>query len=153
VEHDQGTDEALKVVREVAREAVDAGRAQITVEHDDSFAGTLTSLMPTNARACAVSLAADYPRQIVMFLGPEPTTATYEFWREDWHENLRQLRERLAAIVAGRYEQTIETGKRNSIKVTGRFHLADGEETHSHVTRASSAVKADETYTLRFEAY
>lgn len=76
------------------------------------------------------------PPQIVMFLGPEPTTVAYEFWQDDWHENLRRLRERLEAIVAGRYEQTIETRKRNSIKATGRFDLADNEETHSVTTRA-----------------
>jgi hypothetical protein len=107
----------------VSKEAVDAGRARITVERDDGVAGTLIRLVPTNARACAVSPAADYPPQIVMFLGPEPTTVTYEFWQDDWHENLRRLRERLEAIVEGRYEQTIETGKRHSIKVTGRFDL------------------------------
>jgi len=55
--------------------------------------------------------------------------------------------------LAGRYEQTIETKKRNSITVTGRFDLAGGEEAHSVVTQASAAVKPDETYTLQFEPY
>jgi hypothetical protein len=88
-----------------------------------------------------------------MFLGPEPTAVSYEFWRDDWSENLTRLRERLDAVLAGRYEQTIETKKRNSITVTGRFDLAGGEEAHSVVTQASAAVKPDETYTLQFEPY
>jgi hypothetical protein len=153
VERDPGTDEALRVVEGVAKEAVEAGRARIIVEHDEGVAGMLISLVPADGRACAVSLVADHPPQMDMFLGPEPTTVSYELWRDDWPENLRRLRERLEAVVAGRYEQTIETGKRNSITVTGRFDLADGEETHTAVTRASSAVKPGETYTLRFEPY
>jgi len=113
----------------------------------------LISLVPANGRACAVSLVADHPPQMEMFLGPEPTTASYEFWRDDRHANLTRLRKLLTAVVAGRYEQTIETDKWDSIKVTGRFDLVDGEETHMEVTRASSAVKPGETYTLRFEPY
>jgi nitroimidazol reductase NimA-like FMN-containing flavoprotein (pyridoxamine 5'-phosphate oxidase superfamily) len=153
MEHDPGTDEALRVVEDVAKEAVEAGRAQITVEHSDGVAGMLISLVPANGRACAVSLVADHPPQMEMFLGPEPTTASYEFWRDDRHANLTRLRKLLTAVVAGRYEQTIETDKWDSIKVTGRFDLVDGEETHMEVTRASSAVKPGETYTLRFEPY
>lgn len=88
-----------------------------------------------------------------MFLGPEPTTANYEFWRDDWNENLSRFRDRLDAVVAGRYDQTIETRKRNSITVTGRFALSGGEEEHSEATRASADVKPGETYTLQFEPY
>jgi hypothetical protein len=152
VVHGRGTDEALQVVGQVTGDAVASGRVRIAVGLDDGVGGTLIRLIPENARACAVSLAADYPPQIVMFLGPEPTTARYEFWRDDWQENLRRLRERLEAVVEGRYTQTIETGKR-SLEVTGRFDLAQGEEVHSVTRRAPSAVKAGETYTLRFEPY
>jgi len=139
------------VVQDVAKEAVEAGRAQITVAHSDGVAGMLISLVPANDRACAVSLVADRPPQMDMFLGPEPTTASYEFWRDDRPANLTRLRELLTAVVAGRYEQMIETGKR-TIKVTGRFELADGEVTHTEVGRPSSA-KPGERYTLRFEPY
>ncbi len=88
-----------------------------------------------------------------MFLGPEPTTASYEFWRDDRPANLALLRELLEAVVTGRYQQTVETSKRGSITVTGRFDLASGEHTHEESTKPSSAVKSGEKYTLRFEPY
>ncbi len=153
MELDPGTAEAVRVVEDVTTEAVEAGKAQITVEYSDGVAGLLISLIPTNARACPVSLAADYPPQIDMFLGPEPTTVSYEFWRDDWSENLTRLRERLEAVLAGRYEQTIKTSKRNSIMVIGRFDRPQGQETHKVATQASADVKPGETYTLRFEPY
>jgi hypothetical protein len=151
--HDPGTAEALRVVEEVARALIEGGRARVTVEHSDDVAGWLIRLIPTNRRACAVSMTADHPPHIDMFLGPEPTTARYEFWRDDWNRNLSMLRDRLAVVVAGRYQQTIETRKRNSIKVSGRFGLPGGEEEHSEVSRASADVKPGETYTLQFEPY
>jgi hypothetical protein len=88
-----------------------------------------------------------------MWLGPEPTKASYEFWRDDWPANLLRLRERLEAVIAGRYEQTVETRKRNSIRITGRFDLPGGLETFREATRATGAVRPGETYTLRFEPY
>jgi hypothetical protein len=153
MELDRGTAEALRIVEEIAAEAVAKGTARITVAHSDGVAGLLISLVPTNARACPVSVTADYPPKIDVFLGPEPTTVTYEFWQDDWNENLIRLRDRLEAVVAGSYEQTIETRKRDFIEVTGRFHLPDGQETHTVATRASAAMKPAETYTPRFEPY
>ena len=150
---DSGTAEALGVVEDVAKELVQEGRAQIAVEHSDDVAGLLISLTPTNSRACPVSLAADYPPQIDMFLGPEPTAASYEFWQDDWPENLTRLHELLEAVVAGRYEQTIETHKRNRITVAGCFALAGDDHKHSVATMASAAVEPGQTYTLRFEPY
>jgi hypothetical protein len=150
--HGHGTDEALLIVEDVAREAVEEGRARITLEHSDGD-GTFIRLVPANGRACSLSLLADYPPQIDMFLGPEPTTASYELWKDDQLANLKHLRELLEAVVAGRYEQTIKTYKRNRIKVTGCFDLPSGEHTHSNATETSDAVKPGETYTLRFEPY
>lgn len=129
MEHDPGTDEALRVVEDVAREPVEGGRARIVVEHSDGVGGWLIKLVPANGRACAVSLAAGYPPHMDMFLGPEPTTVSYEFWRDDWPGNLTRLRELLEAVVAGRYEHTIQTRKRNSITVTGRFR-SSGRRAH-----------------------
>jgi hypothetical protein len=88
-----------------------------------------------------------------MFLGPEPTTISFEFWSDDRPANLTQLRELLEAVVAGRYEQTVKTSKRNSITVTGRFDLVGGERIHTVSGRASAAVRPGETYTLKFEPY
>jgi hypothetical protein len=153
VEHDPGTEEALRVVQDVAGEALAAGRATITVERSPAAGGWLINLIPGDPRACAVSLMADYPPTIDMFLGPEPTSASYEFWQEDRPENLALLRKLLTAVVAGRYEQHVKTFKRNHIKVIGRFELPDGERSHEVATTASAAVKAGEEYTLRFEPY
>jgi hypothetical protein len=152
MEHEPGTDAALLIVEDVARDAVEGGRAQITVERSDD-AGAFIRLMPTNGRACAVSLLADYPPQLDMFLGPEPTTASYEMWDDDHLANLTHLRELLEAVVAGRYKQAIKTYKRNRIHVTGCFELPSGEHTHAHATEALGPVKPGETYTLKFEAY
>jgi hypothetical protein len=153
MELDPGTAEALRVVEEIATEAVARGAAQVAVEYDDGVAGLLITLAPTNARACPVAVTADYPPKIDMFLGPEPTTVSYEFWQDDWPGNLLRLRELLEAVVAGRYEQTIKTRKRDSIEVTGRFELPERLETHEVATRASAAVKPNEAYTLHFEPY
>ena len=150
---DPGTAEVLGVVEDVAKQPVQEGRARITVELPDAVGGLYISLTPTNARACPVSLAADCPPQIDMFLGPEPTAASYEFWQDDRPENLTRLHELLEAVVAGRYEQTIETHKRNRITVAGYFALAGGDHRHSVATMASAAVEPGLTYTLRFEPY
>ena len=123
------------------------------MEHSDGVGGLVISLNPANPGACAVSLAADHPPHMDMWLGPEPTTASYEFWRDDWHENLARLRERLEAVLAGRYEQTVETQKRNRVLITGRFDLPGGRETFNEGTSATGAVKPGETYILRFEPY
>lgn len=147
------TNEALRVVEDVAGEAVEAGRARINIEHSAGIAGQLITLEPLNARACRVSVAADYPPQIEMWLGPAPTAASYEFWRDDRAENLRRLRELLEAVVDGRYAQTVETHKRNRFTVTGRFDLPSGEHMHTDVTGATGAVNPNEVYTLQFEPY
>ncbi len=141
------------MVEDVAREVVAAGRARITVEQSDGARGWLIRLVPANARACTVSLVADHPPRMDMFLGSDPTAARYEFWGHDWSENVKRLRELLEAVVAGRYEQTIAKQTKNRITVTGRFHLPDGEHTHSEATRASGAIEAAGTQTLRFEPY
>jgi len=141
------------VVEDVAREAVEEGKAGITVEHADDIPGWLIQLRPVNPLACAVSLAADHPPQIDMFLGPEPTTVRYEFWRDHHAANLTLLRDLLRAVVAGRYRQTITTRRRNRISLTGRFDLPSGEHTHSAETTASGAVEPGETYMLQFEPY
>ncbi len=154
-QHDSGTAEALRVVEDVASDAVEDGRARIVVEpsEDGVVGGLRICLIPANARACVISLTADHPPHIDLFLGLEPTITSYEFWRDDFAENLSLLRERLEAVVAGRYEQTIETHKRNGIEVTSRFDLPGGVETYKEATRASAAVQPGEKYTLRFEAY
>jgi hypothetical protein len=93
------------------------------------------------------------PPNVQLFLGSEPTIATLELWSDDRQLNLARLRELLTAVVKGRYEQTIETRKRNRINVEGRFQLPTGEESHEHATQASAAVKPGETYVLRFQPY
>ena len=150
MEHDPGTAEALRVVEDVAKETMEEGRARITVERSDG--GWFISLIPANPRACAVSLTADYPPQIDMFLGPEPTTASYEFWRDSWPENLTLLRDLLEAVIAGRYEQTIDK-RRRGLTVTGRFDLPAGEHTHSETGRAPEGLGSREPYVLHFEPY
>jgi len=112
MDYDPGTVEALRVVEEVAREAVDAGTAKITVEHSRA-PGWLINLTPTNPRACAVWLAVEAydPPAIFISLGREPTTAAYELRGDDY---LVDLRASLEAVVAGRCQQRVETFKRNA---------------------------------------
>ena len=52
---------------------------------------------------------------------------TVELWRDDHDANLALLRELVEAVAAGRYEENIETFKRNRVRVTGRFQLQAGE--------------------------
>jgi hypothetical protein len=67
--------------------------------------------------------------------------------------NLALLRELVEAVAAGRYEQNIETFKRDRVRVAGRFQLQGREETYENSTTASAAVKPGESYVLRFEPY
>jgi hypothetical protein len=76
-----------------------------------------------------------------------------KLWRDDHDANLALLRELVEAVVAGRYEQNIETFKNNRVRVTGRFQLQGREEKHKHSTTASAVVKPGESYALRFEPY
>jgi hypothetical protein len=153
MDHDAGTDAALRIVEDVLSEAVDAGRVRIDTVYSESYPGWYVEINPQNSRACPVSLSADPLPEISVFLGREPIRATYELWEDDHEANLALLRELVEAVAAGRYEQNVETFKRNRVHVTGRFALQGREEKHEHSTTASAAVKPGESYLLRFEPY
>jgi hypothetical protein len=153
MERDAGTDAVLRVVEDVLRDAVEAGRARIDVVYSESDPGWFVEVTPQDSRACPVSVSGDAPPQIWAFLGREPIMGTVELWRDDHDANLALLRELVEAVAAGRYEQNIETFKRNRVRVTGRFQLQGREETYEDSTTASAAVKPGESYALRFEPY
>src|ERR1700730_1680286 len=123
MEHDVGTDAARRVVEDVLSEAAEAGRERIDTVYSASDPGWYVEVIPQNSRACPVSLSADTPPQIWVFLGREPITATFELWRDDQDANLGLLRELVEAVAAGRYEQNIETFKNNRVRITGRFQF------------------------------
>ncbi len=152
MERDAGTDAASRVVEDVLRDAVAAGRVRIDTVYSESDPGWFVEITPQNSRACPVSLS-DTPPQIWLFLGREPITATFELWSDDRDANLALLRELVEAVAAGRYEQNVDTFKRNRIRVLGRFKLQGREEKHDHSTTASAAVKPGESYVLEFEPY
>jgi hypothetical protein len=153
MERDAGTDAVFRVVEDVFRDAVEAGRARIDVVYSESDPGWYVEVIPQDSRACPVSVSGHPPPQIWVFLGREPITATFELWRDDHDANLAFLRELVEAVAAGRYEQNIETFKRNRVRVTGRFQLRGREEKHEDATAASAAVKPGESYVVRFEPY
>src|SRR2546430_2563888 len=99
MESDHGTDEALLVVEDVLREVVAGGRATIDVRHSPGAAGLLIDILPTNQSACPVSVLADSPPQIDLFLGPEPIRASLELWENDREQNLSRLREMIESIA------------------------------------------------------
>src|SRR3954471_19159696 len=119
MEHDAGTDAACRVVEDVLSEAAEAGRVRIDTVYTASNPGWYVKVIPQNSRACPVSLSADTPPQVWVFLGREPITATFELWSDDRDANLALLRELVAAVAAGRYEQNVETFKRNRVRILG----------------------------------
>jgi hypothetical protein len=154
MERDAGTDAVLRVVEDVLRDALEAGRAQIDVVYSEKYPGwSSVEVSPQDGRACPVSVSGDAPPQIWVFLGREPIMATFELWREDHDANLGLLRELVEAVGAGRYEQNIETFKNNRVRVTGRFQLEGREQKHEHSTTASAVVKPGESYVVRFAPY
>jgi hypothetical protein len=154
MERNAGTDAVLRVIEDVLRDAVEAGRARIDVVYPESDSGWfVVTVTPHDSRACPVSVSGDAPPQIWVFLGREPMTATFELWRDDQDANLGLLRELVEAVGAGRYEQNIETFKHNRVRVTGRFQLQGREEKHDYSGPAAAAVKPGESYALTFEPY
>jgi hypothetical protein len=153
MEHDAGTEAARRVVEDVLSEAAEAGRVRIDTVYSASNPGWYVEVIPQNSRACPVSLSADTPPQIWVFLGREPITATFELWLDDQDANLGLLRDLVEAVAAGRYEQNIKTFKNNRVRITGRFQLQGREEKHEYSGPAAAAVKPDESYVLRFDPY
>ena len=152
MERDAGADAASRVVKDVLRDAVAAGRVRIDPVYSEGDPGWFLEITPQNSRACPVSLS-DTPPQMWLFLGREPITATFELWSDDRDANLSLLRELVEAVAAGRYEQTVETFKRTASVCLGRFKLQGREEKHDHSTTASAAVKPGESYVSKFEPY
>jgi hypothetical protein len=148
-----GTDIALRVVQEVLRDVLQADRVMIDTTNSEGGGWSYFEVRPVRSHACPISIAAEPPPEISLFLGREPIVATFEVWGDDHEANLQLLRELVEAVAAGRYEQTVQTFKHDRIRVKGRFQLEGRDETHDHSTSATAAVKPDQTYVLQFEPY
>lgn len=123
---DAFADEVLRVVREEAADVVGDGSGQLEEGHDGG--GTFIRLVPTNPAACALTVYPDYP---TLCLGPEQHT-TEMFGPEE--TRLRELRQLVRAVIAGRYEWRHRQVTRRILfirlgpytQLVGTFHTDDG---------------------------
>jgi hypothetical protein len=97
------------VIQQVFGDTVSADRATIDVRRSTGAAGWFIDVVPANPSACPISVLADSPPQIDLFIGSEPIRASLELWEDDRERNLSRLREMVRAIAEGRYEQRVVT--------------------------------------------
>ncbi|HEX4518477.1 MAG TPA: hypothetical protein VH063_02745 [Gaiellaceae bacterium] len=109
-------------------------------------------VVPALVNASPVSVVDSAP-QIDVVVGGAPFVAVHELWSEDRHSNLDRLRELLEAIRDGRHERTVETLKRDRVRIIDRFELLSGPAEYDHSTTASSPVETGEKMTERLQAY
>jgi hypothetical protein len=131
---------ALDVVREVTRELVAAGRAEVRLRpckraHVGNLGDFLIELVPTNPRACPISILAS-DQQIDLWLGQDGVLD--EISQKSHEERLNELRLRVAAVVAGGYEEHWHQVRRpwpfrsTITQLVGRFRTEEGERDFAH---------------------
>ena len=116
----------MRTVREVAADVIRDRVA--TFEEGEDDGGRYLRLIPAAPDACEVTVYPDYP---TLCLGEEAHT-TEMFGREA--DRLRELRELIAAVIAGRYEWEYRQVTRRLLSIplyrftrlVGTFHTTDG---------------------------
>jgi hypothetical protein len=141
-----GRDEVTATVVAVFDEAQRSGRAVIRISAEG------VEVLPVSTNACVVSVFDSAP-QIDLLVGRDPFVAVHELWHDDRQSNLDRLRELLEAIRDGRHARTVETFKRDRLRITDRFDLLGGTEEYSTATTASGHVDSGRSVIERFEPY
>lgn len=143
------TARALSVVWDVFGVVVAASSARVEIRHEDGFAGVVISVLPSNARACPVSVVALRLPLVLVTVGPKPTASTIELWAEEDEASLDRLRNVLDAVKSGQVRQHVQTYKRDRIRVTSWFD----EFEYIDSTSASAPVTPGQEHALSFEPY
>jgi hypothetical protein len=113
-------DAALAVLRQEAADVIARGAAQLVVDQEpDEFYGDPTyRLVPRNPRSSPVEVHADWSGTYV-HVGHHQSL--HELWRPDVEERGSELRECVAAVIGGRYEEHREAWK-GGTRLTMTFH-------------------------------
>jgi len=113
--------QVLEIVREVASEPLEAGRAHLDIDDRGWF-----TLTPTNPDACRVAIAGS---ECDLLLGPEGWCHELYYLKE--RERLHQLRICLVAVITGHYEEVYRKGWLFTYNA-GIFHTSEGQIEFRH---------------------
>lgn len=105
----------ITVVEEVVGPLVAEGRVELNVSPASDVHGALVEVKPTSEGPCPVTIHCEVPRDLDLYVGRHELTThiwkTREWKRGDFKALEDELRDWLAALVAGRYEEEVELTK------------------------------------------
>ena len=101
---------ALAVLRQEAADVIAGGAAELVVddEPDDFYGDPTYRLVPRNPNASPLEVHADWSGTYV-HVGHHQSL--HELWQPDVEQRRSELRECVAAVIAGRYEEHREASK------------------------------------------
>jgi hypothetical protein len=123
--------DVYRVVEEVAAAALRGGRASLRLDEHG------VTLQPHDASASPVGLTVQSDEEVSLFVGHYGTTV--DIYDRDPSSLLETLKEFVAAIIDGRYEEEVRLAKESRGRILGKargvFHLGprDHEITYSYV--------------------
>jgi hypothetical protein len=111
---------ALGVLRQEAAEVIACGVAALIIDEEpDGFYGDPTyRLVPQNPKSSPVEVHADWSGT---YLHVGRHQSLHELWQPDVEQRRRELRECVAAVISGRYEEQREPWKAGT-RLTMTFH-------------------------------
>lgn len=147
--------EVISVIESALADEVEAGRVRLEVGFWGGRWGV--DVEPTNGRACPVSVLAEAPQQINLYIGQHRARATLELFKKGDRGNLlTELRQLLRALAEGRYRQTVKVKRLSTgrIRIRGEFRLPEGPPyVHRYWGNGSGPFDQRETYTVEYEPY
>lgn len=130
----------IRVVEEVVGPLVAEGRVQLNVSPASDLHGALVEVKPTAEGACPVTIHCEAPGDLDLYVGRHELTThiwkTREWKRGDFKALEDELRDWLAALVAGRYKEEVKlTADGETGKGRGVIQLPSGPQrfTYSNV--------------------
>jgi len=103
-------EEALAVLREEAADVIAQGAAELVIDDqpDDFYGDPTYRLVPREPRSASVEIHANWSGTYV-HVGHH--RSLHELWQPDVEQRRHELRECVAAVIAGRYEEHREPWK------------------------------------------
>ena len=120
-EHEQ---EVVSLVREVAGDVLDEGKATLEVEPSDGRRPTLCELRPVSADASPLTLQLDSPEQVTLYLGRFGTTC--ELYRTKRPQLLDDVELFVRGVVDGRYSESVRLSRGKLGRARGELQTANG---------------------------
>jgi hypothetical protein len=138
---------ALVVLRQEAADVIASGAAELVIddEPDDFYSDPTYRLVPRNSKASPVEVHASWSGTY-MHVGHHQSL--HELWQPDVEQRCSELRECVAAVIAGRYEE-----RREAWKAGTRLTMTFNGPTRPVVVRHHSGTRSDDEPPFGTTAY